>query len=183
MKIPIEGGPAELFYEDADRGVFHPRISPDGKKIAFVTYDLATFGKQLNIATLNGSMLEKLIGTIEHNLINGFSWSPNSKELTILTNRSGTMNLWRQPIDGSPAVPITDFKSGRIFNFQWAKNGKELFIARGTVNTDLIVIRDGGRPAIADDVASRRTGIISNIVSRIRSVSTRGRCEFRNALY
>ncbi|MDM7920717.1 MAG: protein kinase [Pyrinomonadaceae bacterium] len=183
MKVPIEGGPAELFYEDADRGVFNPRISPDGKKIAFVSYDLATFAKQLNIGALNGSTLEKLTATIEHSLINGFTWSPDSKDLTILTNRNGAMNLWRQPINGSPAVPITDFKSGRIFNFQWSRNGKDLLIARGTVNTDLILIRDSGRPAVTEEVASRRSGIIPDIFYWIRSASTRGRNEFGNTRY
>jgi Tol biopolymer transport system component len=142
MKVSIDGGTAEVFYESETRGVFNPRISPDGERIAFTSYDLATFGKQLHVASLDGAAFGRIEHDIEHNLINGFMWSPDSSELTILTNRGGVQNLWRQPLDGSPATQITDFKSGRIFNFQWAADGRRLLIARGNTTNDLIVIRD-----------------------------------------
>ncbi len=142
MKVSISGGPAELFYEDAAHGVFQPRISPDGKRIAFASYDMTTFAKQLLIATIEGNSFGKIERSIEHNLINGFRWSPDGKGLTILSNRGGVQNLWRQPLDGSPAVPITDFRAGRIFNYQWASDGKQLMISRGNVNNDLILVRD-----------------------------------------
>jgi serine/threonine protein kinase len=142
MKVSIDGGTAEVFYESETRGVFNPRISPDGERIAFTSYDLATFGKQLHVASLDGAAFGRIEHDIEHNLINGFMWSPDSSELTILTNRGGVQNLWRQPLDGGPATQITDFKSGRIFNFQWAPDGRSLLIARGSTTNDLIVIRD-----------------------------------------
>jgi serine/threonine protein kinase len=142
MRMPVDGGPAEVFFEDPERGIFAPRVSPDGKRIAFSSYDLATFGKTLHIATIEDGKIGKIERNIEFNLINAYAWTPDSRELTILTNRGGAQNLWRQPIDGSQATAITDFKSGRIFNFAWANNGKELLIARGNVNNDLIMIRD-----------------------------------------
>jgi Tol biopolymer transport system component len=142
MKMSINGGAAEEFYEEEGRGIFQPRISPDGKRIAFASYDMATFGKQLHIATIEGGKFGRIEHTIEHNLINAFTWSPNGKDLTILSNRGGVQNLWRQPLDGGPAVPITDFKAGRIFNYQWTHDGKQLMIARGNINNDLILVRD-----------------------------------------
>jgi len=158
MKVAIDGGKPEVFYENEARGVFHPRISPDGKRIAFASYDMATFGKTLHIATIDGANFGKVERDVEYNLINGFVWAPDSRELTILTNRGGSQNLWRQPIDGSAAAPITDFKSGRIFNYQWSSNGKDILIARGSVNNDLILIRDGLIGDGTSDVTKRQTG-------------------------
>ena len=51
-------------------------------------------------------------------------------------------NLFRLPLDGSPPQPITAFKSGKILNFAWSKDGANLFIVRGITNNDLILIRD-----------------------------------------
>jgi serine/threonine protein kinase len=141
MRVSINGGPAEVFYEDENSGLFQPRISPDGKRIAFASYDMSTFAKKLNVALVRGNTFDRIERTIEHNLVNGFKWSPDSKSLTILTNRGGVQNLWRQPIDGGGAAPITDFKAGRIFNYQWTADGKNLLISRGNINNDLILVR------------------------------------------
>lgn len=142
MKIPVDGGKAEPFYSAKGYSIFQPRLSPDGKKIAYSVYDINTFVKKLQVASIDGYNFGKVEADIEFNLINQFVWSPDSKELTILTTRNGTPNIWRQPIDGSPATPITDFKSGRIFNFSWSADGKSLLMARGNTVNDLILIRD-----------------------------------------
>jgi serine/threonine protein kinase len=145
MRVSIDGGPAEVFFQGENIGVFGPKISPDGKRIAFGSYDMATFEKKINVATLDGNAFGKIERVFEYNLINQFGWSPDSKSLTILTNRGGNQNVWRMPINGSPAVAVTDFKSGRIFNFAWAVDGKNLLLSRGNTNNDLIMIRDTSR--------------------------------------
>jgi hypothetical protein len=45
-----------------------------------------------------------------------------------------------QPIDGSSSTHLTDFKDGRIFNFAWSRDGKQLALARGTVTNDVVLI-------------------------------------------
>lgn len=147
MRVSLNGGPAEVFYEDRSGGIFQPRISPDGKRIAFASYDLVNFVRKLNIATMIDNRFDKIERVIEHNLINGFKWSPDGKSLTILSNRGGVQNLWRQSLDGEAAVPITDFRSGRIFNYQWDAGGKILMISRGSVNNDLILVKQASAGA------------------------------------
>src|SRR5829696_6801267 len=149
MKVSIDGGPAEVFYSNDTQSVFQPRISPDGRRIAYITYNVNTFEKKLQIATIENGGFGKIERDIEYNLVERLQWTPDSKALTLQTNRSGVPNLWRQPIDGSPATPVTDFKSGRIFNFVWAADGKNLLIARGNTNNDLIMIRDSGRATLS----------------------------------
>ena len=74
-----------------------------------------------------------------------------------MTNRTGVQNIWRQPIDGSAPTQITDFKSGRIMNFTWTADGKELFLVRGNTNNDLILIKDADRNPPGQTVAKRHS--------------------------
>jgi Tol biopolymer transport system component len=150
-RIPIDGGEAEIFFESDGLSIYQPRLSPDGKRVAFMTFDIRSFQKKLLIATVVDNKFAAIEREIENNLVNHYLWSPDSKSLTISTNRSGAPNLWRQPIDGSSAKPITDFKSGKIMNYAWTLDGRELLISRGNTNNDLIIIRDTER---APDVAS-----------------------------
>jgi serine/threonine protein kinase/Tol biopolymer transport system component len=169
MKVAINGGPVEVFYEDESRGLFHPRVSPDGRRVAFGSYDMTTFEKRLHVATLDGNSFGKFERDFEYSLINGFSWSPDNKALTLLTNRGGSQNLWRQSIDGSAATPITDFKSGRIFNFGWLTDGKNLILARGNTVNDLLLIRDAARPSDPQNVAGAPRRPLS-IFERLTSI-------------
>jgi Tol biopolymer transport system component len=82
---------------------------------------------------------------MDFNLVNQIAWAPDGKSLTLLSSRSGLPNLWNQPIDGSAAKPMTDFKTGQIFNFAWSADGKNILLARGAINNDLILIRDPER--------------------------------------
>ncbi|MEO6587982.1 MAG: protein kinase [Pyrinomonadaceae bacterium] len=148
MKISIEGGEATTFYKDIEQSLSQPRISPDGKRIAFSEYDIETFDKYIIIASLDGGTLGKIEKKLEFNLINSFYWSPDSKSLTISSVQEGAQNIFRLPLDGSPPQPITDFESGRILNFAWSSDGKNLFIVRGISNNDLILIRDSASTAI-----------------------------------
>jgi serine/threonine protein kinase len=157
MRMPVEGGKAEKFYDAPGLSVFMPRISPDGKRIAYTAYDVKTFQKKLYIATLEGGAFGNVEQEIEYNLINQYAWSPDSKALTVLTNRTGVQNIWRQPIDGSAPTQITDFKSGRIMNFTWTADGKELFLVRGNTNNDLILIKDADRNPPGQTVAKSRS--------------------------
>jgi Tol biopolymer transport system component len=156
MQMPVTGGKAEKFYDAPGLSVFMPRISPDGKRIAYTAYDIKTFQKKLYIATIEDAAIGKVEQEIEYNLINQYAWSPDSRALTVLTNRSGVQNIWRQPIDGSAPTQITDFKSGRIMNFTWTVDGKELFLVRGNTNNDLILIKDAERNPPNQTVATRR---------------------------
>jgi len=155
MKMSINGGPAEPFYESEGHSAFMAKISPDGKRAAFTTYDIKTFQKKLHIAAVENGRFSKIERELEYNLINQYAWAPDSKSLTVLTNRSGVQNLWRQPLDGSEPTALTDFKSGRIMNFAWTADGKELIVARGNTNNDLILIKDTERLPTGQTVARR----------------------------
>ena len=39
-------------------------------------------------------------------------------------------------------MQLTNFKTGRIFNFDWSRDGKWLALARGSVTSDVVLISD-----------------------------------------
>ncbi|MGB6675246.1 MAG: hypothetical protein WBE44_01020, partial [Terriglobales bacterium] len=57
-------------------------------------------------------------------------------------DRNGVSNLMSQTLDGHPPKQITNFTEGKIFNFTWSTDGKQLFLARGSVNSDVVLINN-----------------------------------------
>ena len=69
------------------------------------------------------------------------SWMPDSRSIVISDRRSGVPNLWALPIflKGKPEQ-LTHFTSGTIWNFQWSPNGNKLAIARGSNDSDVVLL-------------------------------------------
>ncbi|HEY8561779.1 MAG TPA: protein kinase [Pyrinomonadaceae bacterium] len=142
MKVSIDGGESSVLYSDDQHNVQNATISPDGKFIAFDSYRTSDFDKKIRVATFENNAFGQIVKEFDADQINAYLWSPDGKSLTFLSSRSGVQNLWRLPLDGAAPQPVTDFKTGRIFNFTWAADGKKLYIVRGNINSDLILIRD-----------------------------------------
>jgi Tol biopolymer transport system component len=70
-----------------------------------------------------------------------FHWTSDGRALTYVDNRGGASNLWSQPLDGSPARPLTNFKSAQILSFAWSRDGK-LAYSRGILTSDVVVMTD-----------------------------------------
>jgi len=67
-------------------------------------------------------------------------WSPDGMGLQFILTRKGASNIWEQPLAGGDPHPITNFTSGRIFGFDWSKDGKNLSLARGEIHSDVVLI-------------------------------------------
>jgi Tol biopolymer transport system component len=67
-------------------------------------------------------------------------WSPDGKGVQYLMTRTGATNVWEQRLAGGEPWRITNFSSGRIFDFSWTRDGKQLLLARGETASDVVVI-------------------------------------------
>ena len=132
-KQPVAGGAPQPLVE---RTATSPAISPDGKWIALQTFDDTTSRFQLAVVPIEGGEPTKLSYLIEF----AFGWSPDSKAVIYVDNRNGVSNLMSQTLDTRPPRQITNFTDGTIFNFAWSHDGKQLFVARGAVNSDVVLI-------------------------------------------
>jgi len=68
-------------------------------------------------------------------------WTPDGSAITYLDNGGSASNLWSQPLDGSPARPLTNFKAADIFSFAWSRDGR-LAYSRGIQTRDVVLITD-----------------------------------------
>lgn len=144
-RVPIEGGPP---VKVTDGFAVRPTVSPDGKWLGFWQNDgqpntrwrLAVFsfetGKQVRTF--------EVAQTVQVNWDTLLRWNADSQSLTFVDNRGGFENIWAQPIDGSPAKQLTDFKDRDIFSFDWSRDGS-LVASKGVITSDVVLINDIGK--------------------------------------
>jgi len=134
-KVSIDGDkPVQLFPQHA----FSPDISPDGKWIAATYWDEdRPEGRHIRMAVFPfaGGKPTQLLD-FPKGTITFLRWTPDGKGLSFIVDS----NLWVQPLDGSPAKPLTDFKSDLTANFAWSPNG-DLALSRGSVSADVVLIK------------------------------------------
>ena len=137
MKVSSEGGPAiRLTDYDAD----YPSVSPDGKWIACSYVSDPSDPASLAIIPIGGGPPAKVFQLPETAIPPPLAWTPDGRAVSFINDVNGVGNIWQQPVAGGPATPITHFASGRLFNFQWSRDGR-LALSRGTETTDAILIR------------------------------------------
>jgi Tol biopolymer transport system component len=141
-KVPVSGGtPSPLTNQVAMR----PTISPDGNWIACWASEAGENARwRLGILPSTGNGSPKYFDvtpTVGVNWNVLIRWSADSKSVTYIDRRGGFDNVWLQPIDGSPAKQLTDFKDSRIFSFDWSRDGR-LLASRGVETNDVVLISD-----------------------------------------
>jgi serine/threonine protein kinase/Tol biopolymer transport system component len=139
-KVSIDGGePVQITSQYS----LSPVISPDGKLIACYYLDKRTGGLKIALIPFEGGEPVKIF---EYQAADAGTypvrWTHDGHALTYIVNRGGVSNIWIQPIDGSPARQLTDFKSDRIFSFDWSRDGKWLVLARGPEQRDVVMMSD-----------------------------------------
>ena len=138
-KVSIDGGTPTKVSKDLSMG---PKISPDGKWLAAVTY--ANEGGHVifetRIQPLEGGKVKFIPYPPNAPPQMRYSWSPNSKALDYVATTKGVSNIWELPLDGGKTRQVTDFKSQQIYNFAWSPQG-DLAVSRGTQSSDAVMIR------------------------------------------
>jgi serine/threonine protein kinase len=155
MRVPIDGEkPAQMVEQDpvaafpiSDPDLTAPtQISPDGKLIAYLTWsnpgvNPAPSGSKpqvLKVISFDG-------GAPVHQfdwpaLAEYPRWAPKGDALQYVLTKNGVSNLWEQKLGGGPPKQMTNFQSGRIFDFAWSHNGKQMALTRGSESSDVIMI-------------------------------------------
>jgi Tol biopolymer transport system component len=138
-RIPITGGqPVQMTFGGIVR---NPVVSPDGTKIA-CTYrmDEADRWKIAILPFQGGRPLNTF--AMPYPFYQIIRWTPDSKALTYLDKVNGVQNVWRQPLDGSPASKITDFNEDLILYYSLPPSRQLLILSRGGRKRDVVLIRN-----------------------------------------
>jgi Tol biopolymer transport system component len=139
-RIRIEGGtPTQLKIQN--RNSPRAQLSPDGKLLAYTAWGATVSSPSvLTVVPFEGG--EPLYRFDLPAAAGGFRWAPEGKALDYMLTRGGVSNIWRQPLAGGPPKQITNFKSERIYSFDWSRDGNQLGLARGHTSRDVILISD-----------------------------------------
>jgi Tol biopolymer transport system component len=70
-------------------------------------------------------------------------WLPNQSGLAFIDYRKKVSNIWVKPLDDKkPLFPLTDYKDGQIFGFDWSPDGKKILITRGAEMSDAVLLKN-----------------------------------------
>ena len=131
-KIAAEGGDR---VQLSNRFCLTPRFSDDGSMVSCIE------GEWIHlISPENGETLKTFQAVGVPMLNTGARWTPDGKGLVYRVLEKNVINLWRQPVDGSKAYPITNFSHGDIYNFTFAPDGSRIYLARGNQVRNAVLI-------------------------------------------
>jgi Tol biopolymer transport system component/DNA-binding winged helix-turn-helix (wHTH) protein len=160
-KVAIVGGEA-VKLTSVSGAPTAPTISPDGNVIAFLwDKNDRTSPPEIGMVSINGGDVTRSFavnfGHSQGAGKKGLQWTPDGQAISYVAYDQGASNIWRQPVDGGPPFQLTSFDSGRIFNFAYSPDGKNLAVSRGTYERDLVLI-DQQRSSSKDLEPSRAGG-------------------------
>jgi Tol biopolymer transport system component len=154
------GGASELWVVDSNGGesrrlfagdAMQPRVSPHGLRIAFwaIHYDLTTnrvVNSNRDLWTIAADGTNPVRITDEASTEWNPVWSPDGRWLYFLSNRSGSMNLWRIGIDEASGVvhgapePLSA-PASYVRNFTLSADGRAAAYATATLASGLSRVR------------------------------------------
>jgi Tol biopolymer transport system component len=136
-RISLEGGPPTEFAAGLGDGIPGPfDISPDGTLLAFPYRDESVPEWKIAVLPVSGGTplkTFKVPGVIR------VRWNQTGQGLQYLITKNGVTNLWEQSLVGGPTRQLTQFTSGRIFDFNWSSNCQRLLLTRGEVTNDVVL--------------------------------------------
>jgi dipeptidyl aminopeptidase/acylaminoacyl peptidase len=112
------------------RNVSHPRISPDGKQVAYVVTaadrEADRHGSAIWIASLEGTSAARAFTAGSHS--HTPRWSPDGTRLAFLQNRGKGTQLSVARLDGGEPRPLT--QKGSVSEPVWSPDGKSIAFVR-----------------------------------------------------
>jgi DNA-binding winged helix-turn-helix (wHTH) protein/Tol biopolymer transport system component len=143
-RIPMEGGaPAEVAQILGDSIMGNVNVSPDGTLLA---YPYSAFsgvpspGRHLAVIPAAGGPPVMSFDIPGDSWNVGPYWTSDSTALRYQLIQNQVSNIWEQPLAGGPPKQLTRFTSGQIFDFDWPANNSQLFVTRGSVTSDVVLL-------------------------------------------
>ncbi len=129
------------------KSAYWPQLSPDGKKLAYLSFDPLTKSNELYLADANGQNVVPLLPPGSFPAVDAIFFSPDGSTITfsaVNTQTSSTLNWWelfsgiqvasahnipsdwyRVPINGGPASRLTRLNDTGLFG-RYSPDGKHI---------------------------------------------------------
>jgi Tol biopolymer transport system component/predicted Ser/Thr protein kinase len=136
-RVSIDGGPPSKLADNLDRTRLP--ISPDSRML--IAHQWGKKPASPSVFSVVSAESGTILQTFESPPgIQMFGWSGDGRAIDYALTRGGAGNLWEQPLSGGPPKQITHFKSELIRDFEWSQDGKQLAVARGHLNSNVVLI-------------------------------------------
>ena len=137
-RVRVDGGtPEQLTQRDM---IGNAHLSPDGKLLAYYYLENSDSPAKIEIVSATGGEPVQTLDSPKDGY-NG-TWSPDGRSLVYLKDANNATNLWSLPLDGGKPRQLTDWQSDKIYWFAYARDGKQLAVARGRNSNDVVLIKD-----------------------------------------
>jgi eukaryotic-like serine/threonine-protein kinase len=139
-RVPIGGGTPTL-VDLKNLAAVAMSFSPDGKLIAYNAFGpTGDTPNQITVIPSTGGEPIYRFPLRPDPSFERLHWTPNGAGLDYHLTNKGVGNIWRQPVPKGTPRQVTNFASGQIFSFDWSRDGKQLYVARGSVSSDIVLI-------------------------------------------
>jgi len=134
-RVRSAGGPAECLTQDSGVALnYHPRYSPDGRQIVFVS----DRGGQANLWVMGADgATPRVVLDSPDSAFAEPSWTPDGKAVVAvrmaphaLGTWSRTNRIWRAPVDGGPPTELTGADDNLVFAPSVSPDGRYLYFHR-----------------------------------------------------
>ena len=135
-KIPVGGGtPVSISHPQAR----NPAVSRDGRSVACQIRENYDGRWRVVILSLSDGRRPARVPAVADRYASALE-PRDGRSLDYVDSRSGSSNIWRQPVNGGPARQLTRFSSKEeVEDFAWSRNGDKLAYIQGHAQSDVIL--------------------------------------------
>ncbi|MEK7407210.1 MAG: hypothetical protein AAB225_19220 [Acidobacteriota bacterium] len=143
-RVSPAGPPAPKRLPFAGEGALHPVLSPAGGRLAYLLYSEDTNLWRIQESGNQWRVSSALPGSSSR--FEGFpDFSPDGERIALMSDRSGTLEIWTCRKDGSNWVQLTRFGKGLTGFPRWSPDSKRIvFDSRAEGQSDIYVVNADG---------------------------------------
>lgn len=137
-KVPVQGGNPEAVFAEPSAHYSSPAFSRDGKWMAVRQTTLDLNASRILVYPSGSKQLAnsfELLTTQEGPL----EWTTDGRAVTYIDNRTGSSEIWLQPVAGGVPKQLTQMGADRIRSFTWSPDGKLLALTRVTQQSEAVL--------------------------------------------
>ena len=123
----------------------NPAIAPDGEEVACQVRENYDGRWRVAILSMRTGAIEKDNLPLPTRLNSVMRWSPTGDALDYVAEEDPA-NIWRLPLNGAVARPITHRHGDRVSGFAWSVSGDRLATVSSDIQQDVLIMHRRSKP-------------------------------------